>query len=151
MGMEGIMLLCGLLGALAVALGIASLVAWVIDRREEQGIKAIRDASFVAQAQAEFLPTPSRLRHLEIEASKRGDLLAAANLAELDDYRWLDSQRFAYARDDEGFLDPALLAPCDEAAFYGWDEEEASEDTTPGYAEFFLDDSATDKPSVRHA
>ena len=149
--MEGIMLLCGLLAALAVFIGFARLVAWVIDRREEQGTKAIRDAALVAQAQAEFLPTPSRLRHLEIEATKRGDLLAAADLAELDDYRWLDSQRFAYARDDEGFFDPALLAPCDEAALYGWDEEEAGADPAAGYAEFFLDDSATGKPEVRHA
>lgn len=51
--MDGIMLVCGLLGALAVIVGIARLGAWGIDRREEQGTKAIRDAAFVAQARAE--------------------------------------------------------------------------------------------------
>lgn len=61
--MDGIMLVCGLLGALAVIAGIARLGAWVIDRREEQATKAIRDAAFVAQARAEFLPTPSQIRH----------------------------------------------------------------------------------------
>lgn len=123
--MEGIMLLCGLLGALAVAFGIARLVAWVIDRREEQGIKAIRDASFVAQAQAEFLPTPSRLRHLELEASKRGDLLAAADLAEQAD------RDYSIALLDQ--------------------QDTHCADDFPGYAEAFLDDSATGKPEVRHA
>lgn len=61
--MDGIMLVCGLLGALAVIVGIARLVAWGIDRREEQGTKAIRDAVCVAQARAEFLRTPSQIRH----------------------------------------------------------------------------------------
>lgn len=61
--MDGIMLVCGLLGALAVIVGIARLVAWVIDRREQQGAKAIREAVRVAQARAEFLPTPSQIRH----------------------------------------------------------------------------------------
>jgi hypothetical protein len=51
--MDGIMLVCGLLGALSVIVGIARLAAWVIDRREEQGTKAIREAAFVAQARAE--------------------------------------------------------------------------------------------------
>lgn len=49
--------------ALVVVIGIARLVAWGIDRREEQGAKAIRDAMRVAQARAEFLPTPSQMRH----------------------------------------------------------------------------------------
>lgn len=52
--MEGIMLVCALFGALSVFIGLARLGAWVIDRREEQGTKAIRDASFVAQARAEM-------------------------------------------------------------------------------------------------
>jgi len=39
--------------ALSVVIGIARLIAWVIDRREEQGTKAIRDAALVAQARAE--------------------------------------------------------------------------------------------------
>lgn len=51
--MEGIMLVCALFGALSVFIGLARLGAWVIDRREERGIKVIRDAAFVAQASAE--------------------------------------------------------------------------------------------------
>ncbi|WP_313242400.1 hypothetical protein [Stenotrophomonas sp.] len=94
--MEGIMLLCGLLGALAIFIGFARLVAWVIDRREEQGIKAIRDAAFVAQARAE-------IAHRDYTISM------------------LDQQDIHCA------------------------------DDFPGYAEFFLDDSATGKPEVRHA
>ncbi|MBU2050745.1 MAG: hypothetical protein KKH61_17475 [Gammaproteobacteria bacterium] len=53
--------------ALSVVIGIARLVAWGIDRREEQATKAIRDAAFVAQARAEFLPTPSQIRHADLE------------------------------------------------------------------------------------
>lgn len=80
--MHGYMFAIAAAAALSVVVGIARLVAWGIDRREEQGTKSIRDAAFAAQASAEFLPTPSHLRHLEIEATKRGDLLAAARLAE---------------------------------------------------------------------
>lgn len=68
--------------ALGAVVGAARITAWVIDRRAEQATQPIRDAAFATQACAEFLPTPSHLRHLEIEATKRGDLLAAARLAE---------------------------------------------------------------------
>jgi len=68
--------------ALGAVVGAARITAWVIDRRSERATQSIRDAAFAAQASAEFLPTPSHLRHLEIEASKRGDLLAAAGFAE---------------------------------------------------------------------
>lgn len=62
--MAGTVLVCVALAALTVIIGIARLVAWGIDRREEQGAKAIRDAMRVAQARAEFLPTPSQIRHV---------------------------------------------------------------------------------------
>jgi len=43
-----------LIGAcICLALGVVRIGSWVIDRREEQGTKAIRDAAFVAQARAE--------------------------------------------------------------------------------------------------
>lgn len=100
--MEGIMLVCALVGALSVLIGLARLVAWVIDRREEQGAKAIRDASFVAQVQAE-------LRRKEIEASKRGDLLSAASYAELAERDYavsmLDQQDTQCADDFPGYAE----------------------------------------------
>lgn len=43
-----------LIGAcICFAFGLVRISTWVIDRREEQGTKAIRDAAFVAQARAE--------------------------------------------------------------------------------------------------
>lgn len=61
--MHGYMFAVVAAAALVVVVGIARVAAWVIDRREEQGTKAIRDAMRVAQARAEFLPTPSQIRH----------------------------------------------------------------------------------------
>ena len=84
--MHELMFMVGTVVVVALAtvlIGLELLGAWVIDRREQRAASAIRDASLVAQAQAEFLPTPSYLRHLEIEATKRGNLLAAAELSEL--------------------------------------------------------------------
>lgn len=52
--MHGYMFAVAAVSALCVVIGIARLVAWVIDRREEQGTKAIRDAAIVAQARAEI-------------------------------------------------------------------------------------------------
>lgn len=76
--MEGLMFTVAITAAACVLIGIARLVAWVIDRREEDKTRVIRDAAFVAQARAE-------LRRKEIEASKRGDLRSAASYAELAD------------------------------------------------------------------
>lgn len=93
--MHSYMLTVGAVALASILIGLAKLGAWVIDRREQQATQLIRDAAFVARAEAEFLPTPSRLRHLEIEASKRGDLLAAAELADIDhsisllDQQWM--------------------------------------------------------------
>ncbi len=38
---------------MCIAFGVVRIGNWLIDRREEQGTKAIRDAAFVAQARAE--------------------------------------------------------------------------------------------------
>jgi len=38
---------------ICLAFGFVGIASWLIDRREEQGTKAIRDAAFVAQARAE--------------------------------------------------------------------------------------------------
>jgi len=113
----------GVVALASVLIGLARLGAWVIDRREKRAASAIRDASLVAQAQAEFLPTPSRLRHLEIEASKRGDLLAAADLAEQAD------RDYSIAMLDQ--------------------QDTHCADDFPGYAELFLDAGATDQLEVR--
>jgi len=106
------MFMVGVVALASVLIGLARLGAWVIDRREQRAAAAIRDAAQVAQARAQFLPTPSHLRHLEIDAEplaatfewtalneeayqrfrgreqaalKRGDLIVAAEYAELAD------------------------------------------------------------------
>ena len=48
-----ICVICLICACLVVALGLVRISSWVINRREEQGTKAIRDAAFVAQARAE--------------------------------------------------------------------------------------------------
>lgn len=58
--MHGYMFVVAVVAALSVVVGIARLAAWFIDRREERGTNAIRDAARVAQARAEFLPPPQR-------------------------------------------------------------------------------------------
>lgn len=80
--MHGLMFTAGVVTLVSVLIGLARLGAWVIDRREQAASAAIREEAEIARARAQFFPTPSRLRHLEIEATKRGDLLAAADLAE---------------------------------------------------------------------
>lgn len=62
-----ICVICLICACLVLALGLVRISSWVIDRREEQGAKAIRDAMRVAQARAEFLPTPSQIRHADLE------------------------------------------------------------------------------------
>lgn len=50
----------GLMFSLAVAagaialIGLARIAAWVLDRREAQSTRPIRDAAYVAQARAEI-------------------------------------------------------------------------------------------------
>lgn len=94
-GMHSYMLTVGVVALASILIGLAKLGAWVIDRREQQATQLIRDAAFAARAEAEFLPTPSRLRHLEIQATKRGDLHTAAELADIDysiallDQQWM--------------------------------------------------------------
>jgi len=48
-----ICILCLIGACIFIALGAVRIVLWTIDRREERGTKAIRDAAFVAQARAE--------------------------------------------------------------------------------------------------
>jgi len=77
-------MIVSLIGAsLSIAFGVVRLGIWLIQLREHHAARAIREAAAIVQARAEFLPTPSRLRHLEVQASKTGDLLAAARYAEL--------------------------------------------------------------------
>ncbi len=74
--MSAVVCIVSLIAAcMCIAFGVVRLGNWLIDRRERGRARVIRDAAFIAQARAE-------LRHNEIEATKRGDLLAAAGFAE---------------------------------------------------------------------
>ncbi|WP_313244269.1 hypothetical protein [Stenotrophomonas rhizophila] len=73
--MHAYMLTVGAIALAALLVGLGRFGAWVIDRREQGATKAICDAVTVIQARAE-------LRSLEIDATKRGDLLAAAEFAD---------------------------------------------------------------------
>lgn len=65
-----------LLGCIAaVSLGLAKFVSWCVDRRVHSAGRAARESQHIAQSVAD-------LRRLEIEATKRGNLLAAAELAD---------------------------------------------------------------------
>lgn len=57
----------------AVSIGGARVVSWLLDRREYTAAQQLREAQVIALARA------------EIAATKRGDLLAAAELAEAQD------------------------------------------------------------------
>lgn len=60
-----------LLGAIAaVSIGCAKLVSWLLDRRDYTASQQFREAQVIALAKA------------EIDATKRGDLLAAVRYAE---------------------------------------------------------------------
>ncbi|HHA2859730.1 hypothetical protein I5V32_21710 [Stenotrophomonas maltophilia] len=54
----------------AVSIGGARIVSWLLDRREYTAAQQLREAQVIALARA------------EIAATKRGDLLAAATFAE---------------------------------------------------------------------
>ncbi len=73
-----ICVLCLVGACVALAFGLTRLPAAVFRIRHYTATRPIRDAAFVAQARAE-------LHRNEIEASTRGDLLAAASYAELAD------------------------------------------------------------------
>ncbi|HIE5925125.1 TPA: hypothetical protein ACXN37_000380 [Stenotrophomonas maltophilia] len=71
----------------AVSIGGAKLVSWLLDRRDYTASQQSREAVFVAQARAElaatgWTPDHETLYQAEIAATKRGDLLAAARYAE---------------------------------------------------------------------
>ncbi len=70
----------------AVSIGSAKLVSWCLDRRGDSVRRSAREAAFEAQARAELAatgwsPDHEMLYQAEIAATKRGDLLAAAELA----------------------------------------------------------------------
>lgn len=65
-----------LLGAVvAFSIGGARIVSWLLDRRDYTASQRSREAQVIAFAQA------------EIAATKRGDLLAAARIAEQQEAR----------------------------------------------------------------
>ena len=65
-----------LLGCIAaVSLGLVKFVSWCVDRRVYSAGRTARESQHIARSVAD-------LRRLEIEATKRGNLLAAAELAE---------------------------------------------------------------------
>ena len=71
----------------AVSIGSAKLVSWCLDRRGESARRSAHEAAFIAQARTElaatgWTPNHETLYQAEIAATKRGDLLAAAELAE---------------------------------------------------------------------
>lgn len=84
---EPLMAFVLLAAIVAVSIGGAKLVSWLLDRRDGAVVQCSKEAAFVAQAQAELAATgwtPDDESHYqaEIAATKRGDLLAAARFAE---------------------------------------------------------------------
>ncbi|MEJ6329914.1 hypothetical protein Q2B95_14815 [Stenotrophomonas maltophilia] len=59
----------------AVSIGGARIVSWLLDRRDHTASQRFREAQLIAFAQA------------EVAATKRGDLLAAATFAEEQEHR----------------------------------------------------------------
>nr|WP_313227154.1 hypothetical protein [Stenotrophomonas pavanii] len=71
----------------AVSIGSAKLVSWCLDRRDRAAVQRAKEAAIVAQARAELAVSGWTAHHeslyqAELEASRRGDLLAAARFAE---------------------------------------------------------------------
>ncbi|MBH1680300.1 hypothetical protein I5U88_00740 [Stenotrophomonas maltophilia] len=71
----------------AVSIGAARIVSWLLDRRDRAAVRRAKEAAIVAQARAElaatgWTPDHETLYQAEIAATKRGDLLAAANYAD---------------------------------------------------------------------
>ncbi|WP_329913509.1 hypothetical protein [Stenotrophomonas sp. SMYL86] len=77
-----------LLGAVvAISIGCARIVSWLLDRHDYIASRKSCEAAFVAQARADlaatvWTPEHETLYQAEIAATKRGDLLAAARFAE---------------------------------------------------------------------
>ncbi|WP_025877201.1 hypothetical protein [Stenotrophomonas indicatrix] len=77
-----------LLGATsALSIGVARIVTWLLDRRDNAAVRRAKEAAIVAQASAELAATGWTSDHeahyqAGIAAAKRGDLLAAARSAE---------------------------------------------------------------------
>lgn len=71
----------------AVSIGGARIVSWLLDRRDRAAVQRAKEAAFVALARAElaatgWTPDHESLYQAEIAATKRGDLLAVARYAE---------------------------------------------------------------------
>lgn len=71
----------------AISIGAARIVSWLVDRRDHAAVQRAKEAAIVAQARAElaatgWTPNHEALYQAEIAATKRGDLLAAARFAE---------------------------------------------------------------------
>ena len=82
------LLTLALLGSIAaVSFGLVKLASWCIGRAGAASRRTACEAAFIAQARAElaatgWTPDHETLYQAEIAATKRGDLLAAAELAE---------------------------------------------------------------------
>ncbi|WP_313178519.1 hypothetical protein [Stenotrophomonas sp.] len=73
--------------AIGVSIAVARVVAWLLDRRAHTANAQIREQAFVTQASADLAATGWTAHHeslyqAEIEASRRGDFIAAARFAE---------------------------------------------------------------------
>lgn len=51
--MDGLMFTIAIAAAACVLIGLARLAAWIIDRREEDKTRVIREAAFAARSAAE--------------------------------------------------------------------------------------------------
>lgn len=75
-----------LAAVVAASIGGARVVSWLLDRRDRYAVHRAKEVAFVALARAELAatgwsPDHEMLYQAEIAATKRGDLLAAAELA----------------------------------------------------------------------
>lgn len=73
--------------AIGTSIAVARVIAWILDRRAHTASAQIRQQAFVAQASADLAATGWTAQHeslyqAEIEASRRGDFIAAARFAE---------------------------------------------------------------------
>jgi len=73
--------------AIGTSIAVARVVAWILDWRSRTANAQIREQAFVAQASADLAATGWTAHHealyqAELEASRRGDFIAAARFAE---------------------------------------------------------------------
>lgn len=80
-----IMAVCLVAACMSIAFGVVKFVFWLITWQDRDLIRATEQGLIVAQARAEFPPVHTQLRELEIRATQRGDLHAAAVYAQAQD------------------------------------------------------------------